>query len=67
MKNYIRDCHQQIKTIRKLILTLSDDLGDLSINRDNPNSNYHTELCDKITEFECYLHKQQEALRFQSE
>lgn len=33
-KKLARECYQQAKTIHRLLLTLADDLGDLSANRD---------------------------------
>lgn len=35
---YIRECAAQMKCIRRLMINLQDDLGDLSINRDLQDS-----------------------------
>lgn len=64
---WIRDCHQQAKTIRKMLLDLADDLGDLT-NQLNPEDlvKMFEESSDNVIEFEAYLNKLQDKLELLS-
>lgn len=43
-----RDCYQQAKTIHRLLLTLADDLGDLSASR-HPSRDAFAEHSDMVS------------------
>lgn len=62
---HIRDCYAQVRNVRRILLQLSDDLGDAAITRD-PDVYEQTKLLDscsdKIADIEHELHGMQEAL-----
>ncbi len=45
---YIRDCYAQIKAVRRIMLTLCDDLGDLAAHTDDPAFEQAADECDAI-------------------
>lgn len=54
---YIRDCYTQLRSIRRLILQLSDDLGDLTVGRgDDALRAELGEMQDAITDAEHKMH-----------
>lgn len=56
-KLHIRDCHTQLRSIRRLILQLSDDLGDLTVGRGDDDLRAELgEMQDAITEAEHKMH-----------
>lgn len=66
--SHIRDCYQQVKTVRRLLLILQDDLGDMTISRqlDSAKREAYGKLCDRVCEFEAELHKAQAWLEQES-
>jgi hypothetical protein len=63
-KLHIRDCHTQIRCIRRLLLQLQDDLGDLSIDRSLPSeqSSEFATMSETTVDMEHTLNKFQERL-----
>lgn len=59
-KSLVRDCYAQTRSIRRLMLQLADDLGDLSAaHTDMP---MFEQWSDALTDMEHKLHVMQEAL-----
>ncbi len=56
---YIRDCYAQIQAVRRIMLMLCDDLGDLAAHTDDPA---FEQAADECVESEAKLHKLQERL-----
>lgn len=68
-KRLIRDCYAQVRSIRRLMLQLADNLGDLSVAeaRDKPGESSMSAMSDALTDMEHRLHQMQDALRKASE
>jgi hypothetical protein len=62
-KNHVRDCYAQLRSIRRLMAQVTDDLGDLSLAeaRDGTGS-FFAESSDALTDMEYKLHGMQEKL-----
>jgi hypothetical protein len=56
---YVRDCYQQVKSIRRLVLALTDDIGDLSL---ADMTEVMEPIQDKLTDFENWLNTVQTQL-----
>lgn len=60
----IRDAHQQLRSVRRLLCVVIDDLGDLSVNCD-PGSDlgaFFSRVQDACSDFEASAHQYQEKL-----
>lgn len=58
--NSYREISTQLRSIRRLILQLQDDCGDLSVSRDEPLAEKGGELSDWLSEVECRMQREQE-------
>lgn len=63
-KLHIRDCHTQLRCIRRLMLQLHDDLGDVAIDRSLPPGlgDEFNEMSDAVVDMERKLSGFQERL-----
>jgi hypothetical protein len=56
----VRDCYQQVKSVRRLVNALTDDLGDLSMS--HPDRSLFEASHIKLADFERWLHSLQAEL-----
>lgn len=63
---YVRDCYSNVRSIRRLMLTLIDELGDLSY-QEAGSQKFFEETCDQISDMEHKLHELQQKLEKMSE